>query len=85
MTADELMRLVDECIDAGHAVHLGTAEDDLRDQIKAEVTRLHAEADALRVQLAHWRVFGEHAEGERSRLQLEVQALRVNARLNGQP
>lgn len=51
----------------------------------ADVSALCDQVQTLRVQLAHWRVFGEHAEGERSRLQLEVQALRVNARLNGQP
>lgn len=27
-----------------------------------------AEIETLRTQLAHWKVFGEHAEGERSRL-----------------
>jgi hypothetical protein len=34
----------------------------------ALVRKQAAELDALRTQLAHWRVFGEHAEGERSRL-----------------
>jgi hypothetical protein len=76
MTADDLMALVDRCTEAGHAALLGM-EDDLHAQIQAEVTRLHAEADSLRVQLAHWKLFGEHAEAERSRLQLEAQKLRA--------
>ena len=93
MTADDLLKLVNRyveaCDDLGDglfekplsttdALHAKATE--LHSQIKAEVTRLHAEADSLRVQLAHWRVFGEHAEGERSRLQLEVQKLRAAAK-----
>ena len=42
-------------------------------------SELHVEAateiEALRTSLAHWKVFGEHAEGERSRLQGEVMRL----------
>ena len=34
------------------------------------------EIEALRTSLAHWKVFAEHAEGERSRLQREVDALK---------
>ena len=33
------------------------------------------EVETLRTQLAHWKVFGEHAESERSRLQGEVMRL----------
>lgn len=40
----------------------------------------HAAEDAntLRTSLAHWKVFGEHAEGERSRLQSKVTRLSHN-------
>lgn len=37
------------------------------------------EANTLRTQLAHWKVFGEHAEGERSRLSAEIMDLRLDA------
>jgi|GEM_PF-3654205 len=36
------------------------------------------EANALRTSLAHWKVFGEHAEGERSRLK-HNEAVMMNA------
>ncbi len=36
------------------------------------------EANSLRVSLAHWKVFGEHAESERSRLQSKVTRLSQN-------
>ena len=37
--------------------------------------RFMAECEETRTSLAHWKVFGEHAEGERSRLQGEVMRL----------
>ena len=45
-------------------------------------SELHVEAateiEALRTSLAHWKVFGEHAEGERSRLK-HNEAVMMNA------
>lgn len=46
---------------------------------RTQVERLHAdmlaELETLRTSLAHWKVFGEHAEGERSRLSGEQAVL----------
>lgn len=45
------------------------------DNIWRMAQQAREEIETLRSQLAHWKVFGEHAEGERSRLQVEVMRL----------
>ena len=45
------------------------------DNIWRTAQQAREEIEALRTQLAHWKVFGEHAEGERSRLQGQVMRL----------
>ncbi len=51
------------------------ATPDIRQAADALEQQAAEEANALRTSLAHWKVFGEHAEGERSRLQGEVMRL----------
>lgn len=45
------------------------------EQLRSWIAADRAELEALRSQLAHWKVFGEHAEGERSKLSADVARL----------
>lgn len=49
---------------------LGTPE-----ETRAALDAKDAEIETLRTQLAHWKVFAEHAEGDRSRLGADVARL----------
>ena len=48
------------------------------DKIWRTAQQAREEIETLRTQLAHWKVFGEHAEGERSRLK-HNEAVMMNA------
>jgi hypothetical protein len=45
------------------------------DQLLAWIASDRAELEMLRTQLAHWKVFAEHAEGERLQMSADVARL----------